>query len=252
MHPVGGARPQIPVLVAAKAVGEARRDRVEDAAVSQTLLLHGEDPDVLHRIGHELQAALGDVEERFVGREAEAVRSREIVGHDREGAVARIEPVDRGGQLGFLLATLVIRLDAVGRIREPDRAVGLADEVVGRVQALAAIAVGQDCDASIELGPGDAAAPMRAGDQPPLPVAGMAVLEVRGRPEDAQTARLAPAHDAVVRQVAEQQFVPVPEPDRALAPPEALGEHLQRRVRQDEGLEARVAELEGLHAGRPT
>ena len=83
----------------------------------------------------------------------------------------------------------VVRHDPVGRVGEPDRAVRLHHHVVGRIQPLALIAVGQHGDAAVGLGPGDPPRAMLAGDQPPLPVAGVAVGEVGRAAEDRHAPR---------------------------------------------------------------
>ena len=88
---------------------------------------------------------------------------------------------------------------------------------------------------------------VRAAEQPALPVAGMAVGESRGLPEAADAAALAPAHDAVVRKVAEQQAVLVGEPDRSLEPGETLAQLDQWRIRQHVLPEARVMDLDAVH-----
>src|SRR5262249_27473768 len=69
----------------------------------------------------------------------------------------------------------VVALDAVARIGEPDRAVRCDREVVWRVELLAVVFVGDDGDRAVELGAGDAAAAVLAGDEPPLAIDGVAV-----------------------------------------------------------------------------
>ena len=64
-------------------------------------------------------------------------------------------------------------------------AVGCADDVVGRVEALAVEAVGQHGDAAVVLGARDAARQVLAGDQPALAVARVAVGVVRRLAEHA-------------------------------------------------------------------
>ena len=73
------------------------------------------------------------------------------------------------------LVALVVRQDPVGRIGEPDRAVGLHHHVVGRVEPLALVIVGDDRDAAVDLGARDAPVAVLARDEPPLPVDGVAV-----------------------------------------------------------------------------
>src|SRR5919198_239721 len=75
--------------------------------------------------------AVGDVEDRFVGREAQSVGLVEGVGHHRQAAGTRVEPVDVVADLRLGLEPLEV---AVGRVGEPDRAVAADDDVVGRVE----------------------------------------------------------------------------------------------------------------------
>ena len=94
--------------------------------------------------------------------------------------VLRIDPVDMAGaDLAFGLVALIVGLDAVGGIGEPDRAVGLHHHVVRRIEALALPAVGDGDDRAVMLGAADAAAGMLAGDQPALAVDRVAVANCR-------------------------------------------------------------------------
>ena len=72
---------------------------------------------------------------------------------------------------------LVVTVDAVGGIGEPDRAVRFDDHVVGRVQLLALIPVGEHADRSVMLDPATPASTMLAGDEPSLAVSRMAVVK---------------------------------------------------------------------------
>src|SRR6185437_9595725 len=249
MHAVGGAAPDVSVLVEAKSVGEAGRDLVKDPSCSEPLAAveNIKDADMLHRVGHELTAALGDVEQTFVGREGKTVRPLEIVGHDLQAAILRIETVQHRRLLRRLLAAFVVGIDAVMRVAEPDRAVRPADHIIGRIQALAHIAVGQHGDAAVEFRASDAAMPVRTADQPTLPVAGMAVGEAGRSAEHRQPPIRGPAHDPVVGKVANQQAILVGEPDRPLQPGKSLAELYQRRIWQHTGPKARVEDLELVH-----
>ena len=101
MHAVGGTAPDVAVLVQAEPIGKAGRDLVENPARREPLAVveHVEDADMLDGVGGELAAALGDVEQAFVGRKGEAVRTLEIVGHDLQAAVLRVETVEHRRQL---------------------------------------------------------------------------------------------------------------------------------------------------------
>ena len=79
-----------------------------------------------------------DVDCGFVGREAEAVRSSEAVGHDPYVTCRRVESVDQLGQLGFRAETLFVAVDGIG---EPDRAVRVHDYVVGGVEGAGVVVV---------------------------------------------------------------------------------------------------------------
>ena len=77
-------------------------------------------------------------------------------------------------------------------------------------------------DAAVVLGARDAPRVVLAGDQPPLPVARVAVGVIRRRAEHADRAGLLlPLHEPVVRDVAPQQVAAVAEPDRPFRPAHA-------------------------------
>src|SRR5262249_34009625 len=129
---------------------------------------------------------------------------------------------------------------------EPDRPVRLADQVVGRVQRLALIAIGHHGDGAVVLGPRDAAGIVLTRHQPALAVARVAIGVVRRLAEDAHRAGLLlPLHDPVVRDIAPEQEATVADPHRALGPSEARRETLDRRQRQAVRREARVEHLDG-------
>ena len=184
---------------------------------------------------------IGDVEDRLVGREGEAVGLGEIVGDDADLAALRIDPVDvAAGLLHLGLVALVVAHDPVVRIGEPDRAVRLDHHVVGRIEPLALVGVGDDRDRAVGFGAGDAARAVLAGDQPPLAVARVAVGVVGVGAEDVDAAVPGPAHHAVVGDVAPDQLVGVGEPDRPLRPAAFVVEQLDLRRAVDEEGEALV------------
>ncbi len=85
---------------------------------------------------------------------------------------------------------------------------------------------------------------MFAGDQPALPVAGIAVGVVGRLAEHARRAGfLVPAPDAIARHVAPEQIAPVAEPDRPLAPTRAGPETFDARERQPVFVEAPIERL---------
>src|SRR5436189_6382729 len=73
---------------------------------------------------------------------------------------------------------------------EPDRVVGLHHDVVGRIERLAVELVHQHGDRAIIFGAGDAARVVLAGDEAALPVARVAVGEVRGLRSEEHTSEL--------------------------------------------------------------
>ena len=84
-----------------------------------------------------------------------------------------------------------------------------------------------------------------AGDEPALPVAGIAVGVVRGRTIDAgASGPLVPAHDAVVGNVAPEQAARIAEVDRPLAPAHAGGEAFDAREREAILGEARIKDVD--------
>jgi hypothetical protein len=131
---------------------------------------HGEAADMARRAG------VGDVEQFLVGREGQPIRANHVVDDSRDIAGFRIDAVSMTTvDLGGCAIALVVAVDAVGRIGEPDRIVRLDDGVVGRVEALALPLVGEDRDRSVDLGSRDAAHQVLAGDEPSLVVDSVAV-----------------------------------------------------------------------------
>src|SRR5687768_16131561 len=87
---------------------------------------------------------------------------------------------------------------------------------------------------------------MLAADEPSLPVAGVAVGEVRRLAEDADRAGLLfPFEDALVRNVAAEQIPSVAEPHRPFGPAQAGGQPLHRRQLQPVILEAGIEGMDG-------
>src|SRR5262249_47524573 len=137
VRPTHGA-PDIPVGVAAHAVGKARSEVVGEYPAVR--YLPGVDVDVEHTDPRRIFLPLGDarvddVEFLLVGRERNAVGLHEVVDDDLEIAGFWIDPED---VLLFLLErflkALIVTLDPVARIREPDRAVGSDGGVVRLAQ----------------------------------------------------------------------------------------------------------------------
>ena len=78
-------------------------------------------------------------------------------------------------KLAVRLVTLVIREDPVRRIGKPDRAVRSDNDVVGAVQPLALVVVGDDRQAAVMLGSNNASSTVFTRDQPALAIDGVAV-----------------------------------------------------------------------------
>jgi hypothetical protein len=163
---------------------------------------------------------VGDVEHGLVGGEGEPVGPLEVVRDALDRARGRVYAVHVAAvDLRLRAVALVVAGDPVRRVGEPDRAVARDDHVVGAVEPLALPAVGDHRDRTVQFGPLDPPLAVRAGHEPPLPVEGVAVRVPGGGAEDAHRAvRLIPAHDPVVRDVAEQQVPPRGHVDRALGP----------------------------------
>ena len=148
----------------------------------------------------------------------------------RDRAALSVDAIDVVAVLLRRLVALVVGEDAVGRIGEPDRAVGLHHHVVRRVELLALVAVGDDRDRAVVLGARDAPPAVLARDEPALPVDRVAVGVAAGRAEHRDRAvGLVVAHDAVVRDVGEQHVLAGREVDRPLGPARAGPELLHMR-----------------------
>ena len=108
MHAIAGAAPDVAVLVEPEAIGDAGRDRVKHPARRQTraIVEHIEHADMAHRFRIELTAAFSDIEQALIGREGKAVRAGEIVGDQRQIAVARIEAIQRSAATRALACRL--------------------------------------------------------------------------------------------------------------------------------------------------
>ena len=172
-------------------------DHVEahDVVVPRAVLSEGS-----RRVAH--------VEQRLVGGEGEAVGLLDHVGDRDETAVGRIESEHVAmAHLTVCFVTLPVAGDPVGRIAEPDGAVGLHDEIVGGVEAPTLIAVDDGDNRSVMLGALDPPVAVRARDQATLEVERVAVGELDARAIHREAARGRPAHDAVVGDVAAQHYL---------------------------------------------
>ncbi len=241
------AAPQISGHIHAKAVRRARPGVDQHAVLAQCRAIRG-NGEGAH--GARAGAGFNYIQHPLVRRERKAVRPVHRVGDDRDRACHAVDAVDASGELLRRALALVVAGDAERRVGEPDRAVRLHHQVVGRVQPLALETVGQHGDRAVILGTGDPATTMFGSDQAALAVARVAV-GVAGRLAEAvhQPGMLAPAHDAVVGDVAAQEIAAVAEPHRTLGPAQPAGDTLHRGERQAEMLEARVQHPHGKGRG---
>src|SRR4051794_7643480 len=185
----------------------------QHAAIGQRAVRgHVEDADV---------AVLGvvDVQQRLVGREAQAVGLAEVVHQQLRVAALRRDPVDA------LEGEVLLALDAeprhppVSGVGEVDRAVALDDDVVGAVELAPLVVAGQDLPPAaraVGIHPHDRARDVLAHDQAALVVERHAVALVGGLGHLAHARALVPAPARVARHVAEQQEPARGVPDRAL------------------------------------
>ncbi|KAG1448448.1 hypothetical protein G6F57_016843 [Rhizopus arrhizus] len=217
------AAPQVAVLVALDAVDGTGPLRGDDDPLARQCAVR---PNVVgpdHAVG--LVARLHPVQQLFVRREAQPVGAGQVFQRARHAAVGRINPVHAMGQLGLGLVALPVAADAKRRVREPDGAVALADDVVRRIQALAVVAVSQHGDGAVVFGARDAARQVFAGQQTALAIARQAVAEVGRMSKDADSARgFVPSQDAVIGNVGHQQIAPVAHPHRPFQPAKAAGQ----------------------------
>lgn len=140
IDPVAAAGIDVAEDVAFDAVGRARVGVGEHAPVRRVRLLvlpedrvsvdSGGAARVLAAVAVD-QVRIGDVDRVFGGREADAVRSAEAVGHHADVARGRVEPVDLLRELRFWPESLFVAVVWVG---EPQRTVGMDNDVVGRVE----------------------------------------------------------------------------------------------------------------------
>ena len=114
------------------------------------------------------------------------------------------------------------------RIGEVHRAVGFHDDIVGTQQALALEAVGDDGDAAVGLGAGDAARQMLGRDDAALQIAGEAVglVGLLHRDGDALTRRV--FHPPRGIDVVEEQVAAFLPPERPLGRTDIAAEALRQ------------------------
>src|SRR5262245_12617675 len=202
LHAVGRAGSVALRLRPESAVGEAagRRDI--------------EHPDVLAR-------GVVDEEPALVERETQTVGAVEVVDQQLGVLGVGAHPVHA------LEAELLRSLDAielgaaVRRIREVDRAVAPADDVVGAVELLALEVRGQHGEPASGVRPGHPTGGVLASEQARRAVVGVAVGRVAGLAERGDAGRRRPAAHVVAGHVAEDQELAGGMPDGPLGEEEA-------------------------------
>ena len=189
-------------------------------------------------------------------REAEAVRIRNLVLRNHQiDASARIDAIAIGGELALCRADLgglpeavvepagdiartsrgvgraFIELAAVGRVGEPVAAVGMRHDVVGRIQSLALVGIGQNGDRAVELIAHHTAREMFTGELAALEIEGVAVGVVRRHPKDADVPVVfEPAQLPIVRNVTPDQIATLCVPSRTFRPERSGPESLDGAV----------------------
>src|SRR5262249_50901178 len=128
----------------------------------------------LERHPHSLLGiGIGHVERLLIRRKGDAVGPGHVLGQQRQFAVLA-QAVD-ATEIQLARGIVPVLLQAVGRIGEVEIAVGLEDAVVGAVEALALVAVGQRGLLAVLFQAGDAAVAVLTEDQPALGIEQQAV-----------------------------------------------------------------------------
>ena len=251
VHAVAGRQPQIAVHVDAKAVVEARGARGEHVAAGDALAVlgHREAPHVVRAVRLVREAGVDDVQQRFVGREREPVRLHEIRGHNGDASALRVDAIDVAGtDFARRGVAFVVRVDAVARIGEPDAAVALDHHVVGRIEPLAVVAIGEHTALAVEFRARHATATVLAGDQATREIDGEAVAVHRGLAEHRHRAiGFVPTQHPVVRNIGPDEIAPCREPRRPFGPAATRVELLDMNVGKRDLAKAPVHHFE---AGR--
>ena len=158
----------------------------------------------------------------------------DVFGYAVDAARGGVHAIDRKRMLLLGPVAFVIAADAIGRVGEPDAAVGVHGGVIGRIQRPAFVTVGDDRDRTVVFVPHDAAAAVLAGDLPALGVKGIAVA-VPGRVAEFRHMAVVfePAHLPVVGYVTPDQVAADAAPGRAFRPQGAGVVTPDRRVEKN-------------------
>src|ERR1700737_4332283 len=148
----GKPGPDIALCVAANAVGVARHRIEEHAPIGDP----GAVIDDIIDMGRIRSPARGvdDIEPLLVGGKSKTVGPPHVTDRDRCLASGAVDPIDPVGQLRRRLVAEIIAANAGAVVAEPDRAVGLDDDIVWASQLLAVEAFGEHRDRAVVLGAG--------------------------------------------------------------------------------------------------
>jgi hypothetical protein len=170
----------------------------------------------------------------------------EGIAGDRELAALGVEAEDEAAGLLLRRGVAFVRQDdAVGRVGEPDGAVRLDDDVVGRVQPLALEAVHEAMAGAIRLRPGDPPVAVLAVDDTALAVERVAVGVVVRLAPDHPSRALGPADRPVRPHVAVHHRLLAGQPHGTLGPDATLGQASERRIWFDQACGCRVEDDDG-------
>jgi hypothetical protein len=85
------------------------------------------------------------IKQLLVGGKSKAIGFDEVVANNPDLARLGVDPINKGrADLAYGFVALIIGIDAVGGVSEPDGVVGFDHHIVRAVQALALETVGQD------------------------------------------------------------------------------------------------------------
>lgn len=147
MNAVRRTSPDVAVFVNTETIRIARFDFVKILTSREASVgLDFEHADVLLRIVGRLIAGLRHIETLFVRRECQPIGSVKIRACHRDLRVGGVEAVESGRLLRDLAAPLIVGLNAVTRIGEPDCAVGFHRNIVRSIKPLAVVTIDKHCE----------------------------------------------------------------------------------------------------------
>jgi hypothetical protein len=167
------------------------------------------------------RTGVDDIEVFLVRREGDAVRANHI-GDDRGDRAGLASTRQTMATIDLLVGAiaLVVGVDAVGGVGEPDGIGRLDHGLVARIQVLAVPLLRNDGNRAINFDAGYAARERLACDQPALIIDGVAVRIVGELAEDRDFARgLDERHHAIVRNVRPDEITVRREPGGIFRPP---------------------------------